>query len=109
MCSRPERWPGVRVGRVARPLSRAEEPDPRFPVIRRTAVAKEAIDTIKELIVAGEVSPGQRLPAERELAARLGVSRPSLREAIRALIALNILESRHGEGTFVSSLHPEIL
>ena len=57
----------------------------------------------------GDLRAGQRLPAERDLAVQLGVSRPSLREAIRALIALNILESRHGEGTFVSSLDPELL
>jgi GntR family transcriptional regulator, transcriptional repressor for pyruvate dehydrogenase complex len=81
----------------------------QFETIRRNAVAHEAITTIKRMIVRGDLRAGQRLPAERELAAQLGVSRPSLREAIRALIALNILESRHGEGTFVSSLDPELL
>jgi GntR family transcriptional regulator, transcriptional repressor for pyruvate dehydrogenase complex len=80
-----------------------------FPAIRRNAVAHEAIATIKRMIVRGELQAGQRLPAERELAVQLGVSRPSLREAIRALIALNILESRHGEGTYVSSLEPDLL
>src|SRR5438876_920131 len=80
-----------------------------FQTIRRNAVAHEAIDTIKRMIVRGELLAGQRLPAERDLAAQLGLSRPSLREAIRALIALNILESRHGEGTFVSSLEPDLL
>jgi GntR family transcriptional repressor for pyruvate dehydrogenase complex len=80
-----------------------------FETIRRNAVAYEAIATIKRMIVRGDLQAGQRLPAERELAAQLGVSRPSLREAIRALIALNILESRHGEGTFVSSLEPDLL
>jgi GntR family transcriptional regulator, transcriptional repressor for pyruvate dehydrogenase complex len=80
-----------------------------FQTIKRSAVAREAIDIIKQMILRGEIQPGQRLPAERELATQLGVSRPSLREAIRALIALNILESRHGEGTFVSSLEPEVL
>jgi GntR family transcriptional regulator, transcriptional repressor for pyruvate dehydrogenase complex len=82
---------------------------PQFATIRRNAVAHEAIHTIKEMIVRGELRAGQRLPAERDLAVQLGVSRPSLREAIRALIALNILESRHGEGTFVSSLDPQLL
>ena len=58
----------------------------------------------------GELRAGQRLPAERELAAQLGLSRPSLRESIRALIALNILESKHGEGTYCGgSLDPELL
>jgi len=61
------------------------------------------------MIVRGELRAGQRLPPERRLATQLGVSRPSLREAISALIALNILESRHGEGTFVGSLEPDRL
>jgi GntR family transcriptional regulator, transcriptional repressor for pyruvate dehydrogenase complex len=82
---------------------------PQFTAIRRNAVAQSAIATIKEMIVLGELRAGQRLPAERDLAAQLALSRPSLREAIRALIALNILESRQGEGTFVSSLDPELL
>lgn len=64
---------------------------------------------IKKMIISGELRAGQRLPAERELAASLGVSRPSMREAIRALTALNIIESRHGDGTYVSSLEPELL
>ncbi len=93
---------------MVKPLS-DREATVAFPAIRRNAVAREAIDTIKQLIVRGELEAGQRLPAERELAVQLGVSRPSLREAIRALIALNILESRHGEGTFVSSLEPDLL
>jgi GntR family transcriptional repressor for pyruvate dehydrogenase complex len=80
-----------------------------FKTLRRDAVADQAIETIKEMIVRGDVRAGQRLPPERELAAQLGVSRPSLREAIRALIALNILDSRHGDGTFVSSLEPDLL
>jgi GntR family transcriptional repressor for pyruvate dehydrogenase complex len=81
-----------------------------FQTLQRSgAVANQALEIIKQMIVRGELTAGQRLPAQRDLAARLGVSRPSLREAIRALIALNILESRHGEGTFVSSLEPELL
>jgi GntR family transcriptional regulator, transcriptional repressor for pyruvate dehydrogenase complex len=83
--------------------------EPQFATIRRNAVAGEAIKIVKQMIVRGDLTAGQRLPSERDLAAQLGVSRPSLREAIRALIALNILESRHGEGTFVSSLEPELL
>jgi DNA-binding FadR family transcriptional regulator len=67
------------------------------------------MEIIKRMILRGELVAGQKLPPERELATRLGVSRPSLREAIRALITLNILESRHGHGTFVTSLDPELL
>jgi GntR family transcriptional repressor for pyruvate dehydrogenase complex len=48
-------------------------------------------------------------PPEREFAGELGVSRSTLRGAIRALVAMNILVSRHGDGTYVSSLEPELL
>ncbi len=81
----------------------------RFSAIPRRRVANDAIDSIKSMIVRGELRAYDRLPPERELAERLSLSRPTLREAIRALIAMNILESRHGEGTFVTSLEPELL
>ena len=64
---------------------------------------------LKEMIRDGKCRPGERLPNERDLAHHLGVSRPSLREAIRALAAMNILEVRHGDGTYVTSLDPELL
>ena len=73
------------------------------PLARRTFVA-EAIRTIKDMILDGRLAPGQRLPPERSLSEALGVSRPTVREAIRSLQAMNILESRHGAGTFVASL-----
>lgn len=82
---------------------------PNFKRIARKQAADEAIDAIKEMILHSELTAGQRLPSERELAELLGLSRPTVREAVRALIALNILESRHGEGTFVTSLEPELL
>jgi GntR family transcriptional regulator, transcriptional repressor for pyruvate dehydrogenase complex len=73
------------------------------PLARRTYVA-EAIRTIKDMILDGRLQPGQRLPPERSLSEALGVSRPTVREAIRSLQAMHILESRHGAGTFVASL-----
>jgi len=80
-----------------------------FTRIERRRVAQDGIDLIKHLIMTGQLAAHQQLPSERELATQLGISRPTLRESIRALIALNILESRHGEGTFVASLDPESL
>jgi GntR family transcriptional repressor for pyruvate dehydrogenase complex len=53
--------------------------------------------------------PGDRLPPERELASTMGVSRSSLREALRALAMLGVAEMRQGDGTYVSSLEPEKL
>ncbi|MDV2077980.1 pyruvate dehydrogenase complex transcriptional repressor PdhR [Marinobacter xestospongiae] len=57
---------------------------------------------MESMILEGSFKPGQRLPPERELATRFGVSRPSLREAIQKLAAKGLLTSRQGGGTFVS-------
>ena len=73
------------------------------------ALTDDAIDKIKEMIVSGVLSPGDRLPREDELAARLGLSRSSLREAVRALALVRILDVRQGDGTYVTSLSPELL
>ena len=53
--------------------------------------------------------PGDRLPKESELAAELGLSRNSLREAVRALSLIRILDVRQGDGTYVTSLDPQLL
>lgn len=66
-------------------------------------------DHVVSMIVTGELRPGAALPAERELAIRLGVSRPLVREALRSLEAVNIVESRRGAGTYVTELSPELL
>jgi GntR family transcriptional repressor for pyruvate dehydrogenase complex len=72
-------------------------------------VTDTTIESIRDLIASGRLSPGQRLPSEPELAARLGVSRSSLREAIRALAQARVLDVRRGDGTYVSSLEPDLL
>jgi GntR family transcriptional regulator, transcriptional repressor for pyruvate dehydrogenase complex len=76
---------------------------------RANSVTDEAIDKIRELIVTGQWGPGDRLPPEAELAARLGLSRNSLREAVRALSLVRVLEVRQGDGTYVSSLEADLL
>jgi GntR family transcriptional repressor for pyruvate dehydrogenase complex len=53
--------------------------------------------------------PGDKLPPERELVNMLGVSRPSLREALRALAIMNIIEMRQGDGTYITALEPQQL
>jgi GntR family transcriptional regulator, transcriptional repressor for pyruvate dehydrogenase complex len=73
------------------------------------ALTDEAIERIKEMIVSGELRPGDRLPKEADLAERLGLSRNSLREAVRALSLIRVLDVRHGDGTYVTSLQPEVL
>jgi GntR family transcriptional repressor for pyruvate dehydrogenase complex len=73
------------------------------------AVTDEAILRIKEMIVTGELRAGERLPREADLAERLGLSRSSLREAVKALSVLRILDVRQGDGTYVTRLEPRQL
>ena len=73
------------------------------------AVTDEAIEKIKGMIVSGALRPGDRLPKESELAARLNLSRGSLREAVRGLALVRVLEVRQGDGTYVTSLEPDLL
>jgi DNA-binding FadR family transcriptional regulator len=77
--------------------------------VRAPRVTEGAIDKIRERIVSGAWGPGDRLPRESELAAELGLSRNSLREAVRALSQMRVLEVRQGDGTYVSSLEPGLL
>ncbi|GIF65575.1 GntR family transcriptional regulator [Asanoa ishikariensis] len=73
------------------------------------ALTDEAIDKIKGMIMSGELGPGDRLPKEADLAERLGLSRNSLREAVRALSMIRVLDVRQGDGTYVTSLSPHLL
>jgi GntR family transcriptional regulator, transcriptional repressor for pyruvate dehydrogenase complex len=73
------------------------------------AVTDEAIEKIKGMIVSGELRPGDRLPREADLAERLGLSRNSLREAVKALSLIRVLDVRQGDGTYVTSLAPGLL
>jgi GntR family transcriptional repressor for pyruvate dehydrogenase complex len=73
---------------------------------RGAGVTDDAIERIRALIASGEWGPGTRLPRENDLARQLGLSRNSLREAVRALSLARVLEVRQGDGTYVSSLDP---
>jgi GntR family transcriptional regulator, transcriptional repressor for pyruvate dehydrogenase complex len=73
------------------------------------ALTDEAIEKIKAMIVSGTLKAGDRLPKEADLAADLGLSRSSLREAVKALSLVNILDVRRGDGTYVTSLEPTVL
>src|SRR5205823_12447752 len=73
------------------------------------AVTDEAIEKIKAMITSGALKAGDRLPREADLAAELGLSRSSRREAVRALSLVNILDVRRGDGTYVTSLDPPVL
>ena len=66
----------------------------------------EAIERLRKLIASGELPPGAKLPREPDLAAQLGLSRSSLREAVSALAHAQVLDVRRGDGTYVTSLEP---
>lgn len=72
-------------------------------------VTDEAIEQLREMIRSGAVKPGDKLPREPDLADTLGVSRNSLREAVRALALLRILDVRQGDGTYVTELAADTL
>ena len=77
--------------------------------IKRQPVSEQVAQQLLGLIQSGNLKPGQKLPPERELSTILDVSRPSLREALRALSLLGVVNIRQGGGIYVSSLEPEAL
>ncbi|MGR3793837.1 FadR/GntR family transcriptional regulator [Vannielia sp. SX4] len=73
-----------------------------FQPVNAARLSEAVVEQIELLILRGVLRPGERLPAERELAERMGVSRPSLREALGALQEKGLLEARAGAGVFVA-------
>jgi len=84
-------------------------PEPEFHAVRKGRRYEPVAEQIQRLIASGALSPGDRLPPERELAAKFGVGRSSLRDAIRTLEVMGIVESRHGRGTVVRDLSTDAL
>ncbi len=72
--------------------------------IGRKAVSELVVQRVLDLIKNGQLGAGEKLPSERSLAVILDVSRPTVREALRALSIMGVLQIRHGGGVFVSSL-----
>jgi GntR family transcriptional regulator, transcriptional repressor for pyruvate dehydrogenase complex len=72
-------------------------------------LTESAIAKLRDMISTGVLRPGDRLPPEAELATQLGASRNTVREAIRALVTARVLDVRRGDGTYVTSLRPELL
>lgn len=70
--------------------------------INRTSVREQTLEQLKNIIVSGQLGPEGRLPSERALSEALGVGRYSVREAIKILEAVGLLESRPGDGTFLA-------
>ena len=89
--------------------SAANENDPLSPRVAGRSQTDVVLQGIKQMITAGILGPGSRLPIEKDLAVTLGVSRGSLREGVRALCIMGVLETRQGDGTYVTSLDSNLL
>lgn len=85
-------------------MSPAAKPD--FEIVRRNKVYEEVAKQIERLIIK-KLSPGDKLPSERELAETLQVSRSSIRDAIRGLELMGLVEPRQGAGTIVREISAE--
>lgn len=70
-------------------------------------LADQVFEQLYDLILRGEIKPGQRLMSERRMSEALGISRTTVREAIRKLVEKGLAENRHGAGTFVRAVKPE--
>src|SRR5581483_9376653 len=71
--------------------------------ITKTRIYEQIVLQLQQEILSGQISPGARLPTERDLAVQFGVSRASIREALSVLQSRGLVESRQGGGTIVSS------
>jgi len=80
-----------------------------YGTVTRDALPDQIASRLIALITERQLKAGDRLPPERELAVTMGVSRSSLREALRALAMLGVAEMRQGDGTYLTALDPEAL
>src|ERR1700745_4459549 len=83
-------------------LSRAKLVGAKIRRVTKTSICEEIAQQIMDLISNGDLKPGQRLPAERDLCKEFGAGRSSLREALRCLSIVGVLDARVGEGTSVA-------
>jgi GntR family transcriptional repressor for pyruvate dehydrogenase complex len=81
----------------------------RFETVRKVRRYEQVAEQIRNLISGGQLKPGDLLPPERELAVKLGVGRSSIRDAVRTLEVMGILDPRQGHGTVVRDLSTEAL
>ena len=78
----------------------------RLQTVKKTRVYEAIVEQLTALILEGEIKTGDKLPTERELCEQFGVGRNSVREATRSLESARLVETKQGEGTFVTA-HPE--
>lgn len=73
-----------------------------FQLMKRTAVVDDIIESIKQALIKGDLHPGQRLPSESEFTEQFNVGRGTVREAMKMLSALGVVEIRRGDGTYIA-------
>ena len=95
---------GVFLGKLVKEAYRRVLDMSKFRPVKVSRVSETIVAQLEELMLEGTLKAGEQLPAERELATTLDVSRPSLREAIVILQARGLLEARRGGGTFVRNI-----
>ena len=78
-----------------------------FKPVKTSRLYEEVIDQIKDLIIEGQINPGDKFPPERELAAKFDISRGVLREAFRVLEARGLVRSKRGGGRYLRDYHKQ--
>ncbi|SRR5579875_62853 len=109
-------WPGhgILIGFWRSEVSIVQEKNEKkiagfFQPVQKISVVDDIIEQIKSLMRDNHFRPGSKLPSERELAKQLGVSRPSLREALRTLALMGVLDTRHGAGSQIADSGADVL
>ena len=86
----------------SRELAGTKQVQVRVKPVSKISISEEIAQQIMDLISEGHLKPGQRLPPERDLCKQFGIGRSSLREALRCLSIMGVLDARVGEGTSVA-------
>ena len=76
--------------------------------VKRVKISEQVFEQIKQMLIEGEWTQGQKIPSENELAQGFGVSRVTVRQALQKLTVLGLIETRLGEGSFVCELRPGV-
>jgi GntR family transcriptional regulator, transcriptional repressor for pyruvate dehydrogenase complex len=77
----------------------------RFKPVQPKKISDQVFEQLRDMIFRGQLKPLDQLPPERELAEQMGVSRPTVRNAVSRLVSLGLVEQRQGQGTFVANHH----
>jgi GntR family transcriptional repressor for pyruvate dehydrogenase complex len=89
-------------------MAKLRTPPALAPKRQDLQAATRVVEHVRELIAQGRLRPGDRLPPERELARRVGISRPSLRTGLRSLVAMGVVRARQGSGTYITDGPPTL-